>query len=128
MRDVYTVTDELARRFDAVNLGRGAPDFGGPPPLHAAAADAARDGPHQYVPSQGVEPLRAALAAHYGGAYDADTEITVTAGATEALFCALAAVVAPGDGVLTLDPGYDAYPALIARSGGRPLPIPLRRS
>ncbi|WP_169952725.1 pyridoxal phosphate-dependent aminotransferase [Microbispora sp. H11081] len=127
MRDVYTVTDELAGRFDAVNLGRGVPDFGGPSPLHAAAARAVRDGPHQYVASEGTRELRAALAEHYAGAYDPDTEITVTAGATEALRCALASVLAPGDGVLIPEPCYDAYPPLVRSCGGRPVPVPLRR-
>lgn len=128
MGDVYTVTDELALRFDAVNLGRGAPDFAGPAVLHEAAAEAVRHGPHQYVASPGIEPLRAALAEHYEGRYDPGAEITVTAGATEALVCALAAVLRPGDAVLIPEPFYDAYPSIVRRAGGRPVPVPLRRA
>lgn len=128
--DVYTHTDALAERYAALNLGRGAPDFDGPPVLRRAAAAAMRAGVNQYVPSAGHPELLAtlgALAVPAGTRYDPGTEITVTAGATEALATALETLLRPGDEVLMLEPFYDSYPALVRRAGGIPVPVPLVR-
>jgi N-succinyldiaminopimelate aminotransferase len=128
--DVYTHTDELAARHAAINLGRGAPDFDGPPVLRRAAMAAMRSGANQYVPTAGHPELLRALARTAvpdGTGYDPHSEITVTAGATEALAAALETLLEPGDEVLVLEPYYDSYPALIRRAGGIPVPVALVR-
>ena len=129
--DVYTLTDRLATRYGAINLGRGAPDFDGPPVLRRAALGAMRSGLNQYVPSAGHRELLETLAATAvppGTAYDPEAEITVTAGATEALAVALETLLEPGAEVLVLEPFYDSYPALVQRAGGVPVPVPLVRT
>ncbi|MER6256505.1 aminotransferase class I/II-fold pyridoxal phosphate-dependent enzyme [Streptomyces sp. NPDC001584] len=124
--DIYSHTDGLAARYEAVNLGRGAPDFDGPPVLRRAAQRAMRSGLNQYGPSAGQPELLRALAA--GAApYDPATEITVTAGTTEAVAVALEALLCADDEVLLLEPFYDSYPALVRRAGGVPVPVPLVR-
>ncbi|WP_406095250.1 aminotransferase class I/II-fold pyridoxal phosphate-dependent enzyme [Streptomyces sp. NBC_01013] len=128
--DVYTHTDALAERHGAVNLGRGAPDFDGPAVLRRAATAAMRAGVNQYVASAGHPELLetlGALAVPEGTRYDPRTEITVTAGATEALATALETLLRPGDEVLVLEPFYDSYPALVRRAGGVPVAVPLVR-
>lgn len=129
--DVYSATDQLAQRHQAVNLGRGAPDFDGPAVLRRAALHAMRTGLNQYVASAGHPDLLHALAqvaVPPGTAYDPDSEITVTAGATEALAVALDVLLEPGDEVVTLEPFYDSYPSFVQRAGGVPVPVPLVRS
>lgn len=126
---IFTVMSHLAAQHGAVNLGQGFPDFEGPAALHEALARHVRGGKNQYAPMTGIAPLRQAIAAKtqalYGRAVDADDEITVTAGATEALFAAIHAVVRPGDEVIVLDPCYDSYDPAIELAGGRALHVPL---
>jgi N-succinyldiaminopimelate aminotransferase len=112
----------LAVRTGSVNLGQGFPDTDGPAALLDAAIDAIRTGHTQYPPGPGVPELRAAIARHqrdcYGLAWDADTEVLVTAGATEAIAASVLALVEPGDEVVVFEPYYDSYTACIALAGG----------
>jgi N-succinyldiaminopimelate aminotransferase len=127
---IFTEMTELARRTGAINLGQGFPDSDGPPELLAAAADAIRAGHNQYPPLPGVPELRKAISAQrqedYGIAHDPDTEILVTAGATEAIAATIAALVEPGEEVLALEPFYDSYAASAALAGARLRTVPLR--
>lgn len=126
---IFTVMSQLAMQHKAVNLGQGFPDFEGPQALHEAVARHLREGKNQYAPMTGIAPLREAIAektfALYGRKVDADAEITVTSGATEALFAAIHAVVRPGDEVIVLDPCYDSYEPAIELAGGRAVHVPL---
>jgi N-succinyldiaminopimelate aminotransferase len=127
---IFTRMTALAEQTGALNLGQGFPDFAGPDAVLEAAIAAMRAGHNQYPPLPGVPPLRRAIAdhqrRHYGIALDPDREIQVTFGATEALAAALLALVGPGDEVAFLDPGYDAYPAVVALAGAASRPIVLR--
>ncbi len=118
---IFAEMSALAERTGAINLGQGFPDVDGPPSVARAAADAVLGGHNQYPPGPGIAPLRQAIAAHqrerYGLVVDPDTEVLVTAGATEALAAAVLALAGPGDEVLTLEPFYDAYAAVIAMAG-----------
>jgi N-succinyldiaminopimelate aminotransferase len=120
----------LATRTGAVNLGQGFPDTDGPKEMLDAAIAAIRNGYNQYPPGIGVPKLRAAIVEHqrrwYGLDYDQDTEVLVTAGATEAIAAALLALVEPGDEVIALEPFYDSYAACIAMAGGVRVPVTLR--
>jgi N-succinyldiaminopimelate aminotransferase len=126
---IFTTMTALAQATGAINLGQGYPDFDGPPALIEAAVEALRGGENQYAPLAGVPALRAAIAAHqlrrYGLRFDADSEIQVTFGATEALASALLALVTAGDEVAMLDPSYDSYGPIVALAGGRAVPIVL---
>ena len=126
---IFTVMSALASEQGALNLSQGFPDFDGPEALLQAVNSHMRSGQNQYPPMAGVAALREAIAAKvsdlYGLACDADTEITVTAGATEALFCAIAAVVHAGDEVIVLDPAYDSYDPVIRLQGAVPVHVPL---
>jgi len=126
---IFTVMSQLAVEHGAVNLGQGFPDFAVPDLLVDALARAMREGKNQYAPMTGVPALRQAIAAKtldcYGATVDADTEITVTSGASEAIFDAVLAVVRPGDEVIVLDPCYDCYEPAIDLAGGRAVHIPL---
>jgi N-succinyldiaminopimelate aminotransferase len=129
--DVYALTNAMAARFTAVNLGQGVPDFDGPPELLAAASRAVLAGPNQYAPPAGLESLRTAVAGyarHRGLDYDPASEITIATGCTEALAASIMATVRPGDEVLTFEPYYDYYPGLVALAGGRLVAVPLRRT
>lgn len=112
------------RRHNAVNLGQGFPDFDGPPWLVEQFAGALHAGRNQYAPMPGTQSLREAVAAYqrdmHAVSWDADTEITITAGATEALCCAFLAFLDPGDEVLLFEPFYDAYLADALLAGARP--------
>jgi len=115
----------------AVNLGQGFPDVDGPAAVAEAAATAIRTGKgNQYPPGPGIPELRAAVAAHqrrfYGLAYDPDTEVLITAGATEAIAAALLALLEPGDEVIAFEPYYDSYVANIAMAGATRVPLTLR--
>lgn len=127
---IFTVMSQLAMRHGAVNLGQGFPDFEGPPELFEALARHVRDGRNQYAPMTGVPKLREQIALKteslYGRRVDADSEITVTSGATEALYAIFAAVVRAGDEVILLDPCYDSYAPAVELNGGRCVRIPLR--
>ena len=126
---IFTVMSQLAAEHGAVNLGQGFPDFAVPQRLVDELAKAMRDGHNQYAPMTGVAPLRQAIAEKvlrcYGREVNADTEITVTSGATEALFNAIHAVVRPGEEVIVLDPAYDSYEPAIELAGARAVHVPL---
>lgn len=126
---IFTVISALAHKHGAVNLGQGFPDFDCDPRLKQAYADAIAAGHNQYAPMPGVPTLRAAIGAKierlYGHRYDIDNEITVTAGATQAIFTAVAALVRSGDEVIVLEPVYDSYIPAIELAGGVPVPVPL---
>ncbi|UOY00517.1 pyridoxal phosphate-dependent aminotransferase [Blastococcus sp. PRF04-17] len=128
-----TVFAEMSARAVAtgsVNLGQGFPDYPGPPEVLEVARAAIGTAADQYPPGPGVPELRAAVAAHQqrfrGLAYDPDTEVLVTAGATEAISGALLALLDTGDEVVLFEPMYDCYAAGIAMAGGVPRPVPLR--
>ena len=120
---IFTVMSVLAAEHAAVNLGQGFPDFEVPLPLREALARAMAEGKNQYVHMAGIPQLRAAIAEKtlrcYGTRPDPETGITVTSGASEAIFDAIAAVVRPGDEVIVLDPCYDCYEPAIDLTGGR---------
>lgn len=126
---IFTVMSALATETGAVNLGQGFPDFDCDPALVDAVTQAMREGLNQYPPMAGVVPLRQAIAskveALYGRRYDPNTEITVTAGATQAILSAILAVVHPGDEVIVLEPCYDSYVPNIELAGGVVVRVPL---
>jgi len=127
---IFAEMSALAHATGAINLGQGFPDEDGPAEVLEAAARSIRDGVNQYPPGMGLPVLRYAVAHHqqrfYGLEVDPDREVLVTAGATEALAATLLALVEPGDEVVTFEPFYDAYGALIALAGGRHVTVPLR--
>jgi len=126
---IFTVMSALAQQHGAVNLGQGFPDFDCDPRLLDAVDHAMRAGLNQYPPMTGVPVLREAVAAKiaamYGHAYDAGTEITITAGATQAIITIVLAIVHPGDEVIVLDPCYDSYEPNIELAGGTAVHVPL---
>ena len=126
---IFTVMSQLAAEHGAVNLGQGFPDFAVPQRLVDELDRAMRAGHNQYAPMTGVAPLRQAIAEKvlrcYGRQVDPDTEITVTSGATEAIFNAIHAVVRPGEEVIVLDPAYDSYEPAIDLAGARAVHVPL---
>ena len=128
---IFTVMSELAATHGAINLSQGFPDFPAPPGLLDRVSHHLRAGHNQYAPMSGLPALREQIArktlALYGRSVDPDTEITVTSGATEALFSAIEAVVQPGDEVLCFDPAYDSYDPAIRLAGGRAVHLPLRQ-
>jgi methionine transaminase len=126
---IFTVMSALATQCGAVNLGQGFPDFDGDPRLMQAVKDALDAGHNQYPPMAGIPALREAVAAKvealYGHRYDPGSEITVTAGATQAILTAVLALVHPGDEVIVLDPCYDSYAPSIVLAGATPVHVPL---
>ena len=126
---IFTVMSALAAEHGAVNLGQGFPDFDCDPALVDAVTQAMREGLNQYPPMAGVMPLREAVSAKvqalYGRAYDPGSEITITAGATQAILTAILACVHPGDEVIVLEPCYDSYQPNIELAGGRVVRVPL---
>lgn len=127
---IFTRMSALAQAHQAINLSQGFPDFDGPEALLSRVDFHIRQGANQYAPMSGVPGLRQAIARKvercYGRQVDAETEVTVTSGATEALFAAISAVVRPGDEVLVFDPAYDSYDPAITLNGGRAIHIPLQ--
>ena len=127
---IFTVMSALAAEHRAVNLGQGFPDFEGDPALVDVVAQAMRDGHNQYPPMAGLPVLREAVAgkieALYGRRYDAGSEITVTAGATQAILTAILAIVGPGDEVIVLEPSYDSYVPNIELAGGSVVRVALQ--
>lgn len=119
---IFTEMSALAVRTGSLNLGQGFPDADGPAGMLQVAADAVLGGANQYAPGRGTPGLREAVARHqqrhYGLDVDPDTQVLVTAGATEALCAAVLALVDPGDEVVVVEPYYDAYAATIAMAGG----------
>jgi len=126
---IFTVMSALASETGAVNLGQGFPDFACDPALPQAVTDAMAAGHNQYPPMPGVPALRQAMAAKmqaiYGRTVDANSEVTVTAGATQAILTIVLAVVHPGDEVIVLEPCYDSYVPSIELAGGVVVRVPL---
>lgn len=127
---IFADMSALAVELGAVNLGQGFPDSDGPAVVLDRAVDAIRSGANQYPPGPGMKVLREAIAQHqqrfYGVAYDAETEVLVTAGATEAIAGAVLGLLQPDDEVIVFEPMYDSYQACIALAGARAVPILLR--
>lgn len=126
---IFEEMTTLAVHTGAINLGQGFPDEDGPAEIKAAAQEAIAQGSNQYAPGKGVPELRHAISVHqqrfYGLAPDPDTEVIVTTGATEAIAASLMAFVGPGDEVLTFEPFYDSYGAIIGLSGATHVTAPL---
>ena len=129
---IFTVMSALATEKGAVNLGQGFPDFHCDPALVDAVADAMRQGLNQYPPMTGVPVLREAVAAKveaiYGHRYDANTEITITAGATQGILTSVLCCVHPGDEVIVIEPAYDSYVPAIQLAGGVPVYVQMEVS
>lgn len=129
---IFTVMNQLAMEHKAVNLGQGFPDFETPENLRDALTRAMNDGRNQYAPMSGIPKLREQIALQvdrlYARRVSADTEVTVTSGATEAIFAAIACAVHADDEVIVLDPCYDCYEPAIALAGGRAVHVPLTLS
>src|SRR4051794_10541086 len=127
---IFAEMSALATATGAVNLGQGFPDTDGPAVIAEAAIAAIREGHNQYPPGIGIAALRHAIAEHqrrfYGQDVDPDTEVLVTAGATEAITAAVMALAGPGDEVIVLEPYYDSYAAAIALAGATRRTVPLR--
>ncbi len=126
---IFTVMSALATQHRAVNLGQGFPDFACDPALVDAVTQAMQAGHNQYPPMPGVLPFREAIAskieALYGHSYRAADEITITAGATQAIITAILAIVHPGDEIIVLEPCYDSYVPNIELAGGTAVRVPL---
>jgi methionine aminotransferase len=126
---IFTIMSQLAAECDAINLSQGFPDFAVPDGLLERVTYHLRIGHNQYAPMAGIPELRAQIALKteqlYGRETDPDIEVTVTSGATEALFSAIAAFVNQGDEVIVFDPAYDSYAPAIALAGGRAIHIPM---
>lgn len=126
---IFSVMSQLALDHQAVNLGQGFPDFEPPQSLSDALTRAMAEGKNQYAPGIGTAPLREQIARKtqqlYGRPVDPLTDVTVTSGATEALFSAIAAIVRPGEDVIVFDPAYDSYEPAIELQGARAVHIPL---
>ena len=120
---IFAEMSALAIRTDSINLGQGFPDTDGPNQVAEAAIKAIKDGHNQYPPGLGIESLRVAVSEHqkrfYGIEVDPDTEVLITAGASEALAASLIALVEPGQEVITFKPYFDVYAAAIAMAGGK---------
>ncbi|MGW7359665.1 pyridoxal phosphate-dependent aminotransferase [Streptomyces sp. NPDC054802] len=128
---IFAEMSALALRTGSINLGQGFPDTDGPEEVREAAVRALRDGRgNQYPPGPGVPELRTAISAHqqrfYDLSFDPDTEVLVTAGATEAIAAAMLALLEPGDEVIAFEPFYDSYAACIAMAGAKRVPLTLR--
>jgi methionine aminotransferase len=131
---IFTVMSRLAAEHEAINLSQGFPDFEPPPRLVELVEQHMRRGPgaqNQYAPMPGLPALREAIAAkvaeHYRRHVDPEAAITVTSGGTEALFCAIQALVRAGDEVVLLDPSYDSYEPAVTLAGARAVHVPLLR-
>ncbi len=126
---IFTIMSKLAAEHKAVNLSQGFPDFDPHPDLVEGVGKAMRDGLNQYAPMQGVPELRRRIALKtaelYGHRIDAESEITITSGATEALFAAIAAVVHAGDEVIVIEPAFDSYVPAIVLNHGLPVFVPM---
>lgn len=127
---VFSVMTGLAQQHGAINLAQGFPDYACDPILVDLVGQALRDGYNQYAPMQGVLAFREAIARKYAVMHDVTvdpvTELTITPGATAALFTAITTVVRPGDDVIIFEPAYDSYGPAVVANGGRVLPILLK--
>lgn len=126
---IFTIMTNLSNEHNAINLSQGFPDFDVDPELISLVEKYMRQGFNQYAPMQGVLPLREKIAQktkkNYDGAYDVNKEITITAGATEALFAAITAIVHKDDEVIIFEPAYDSYVPAVELCGGKPVYIKL---
>jgi len=126
---IFTVMSRRARELGAINIGQGFPDYEIDPLLGELVGQAIAAGHNQYAPMEGAVELRQAIAAKladsYGTAVDPETEVTVCLGATEAIYSAVQAIVAPGDEVIVFDPAYDSYEPAVRLAGGRCVRLPL---
>jgi len=126
---IFTIMSGLAAETGAINLSQGFPGFPVSAELIGLVHEAMQQGHNQYAPMPGIRPLRERIAEKmeklYGAAYDPDTEITITAGGTQALFTAINALIHPGDEVIVLEPAYDSYIPSILMAGGTPVPVAL---
>lgn len=126
---IFGVISKLAREHNAVNLGQGFPDFDGPEWLKNVAAQKMHEGHNQYAPFQGTPNLREAVSSYYksfyGLSYNPESEITITVGATEAIYLVINALINPGDEVVVLEPFYDSYIASTQMAGGTIVPVTL---
>jgi methionine aminotransferase len=126
---IFTRMSQLAMETGALNLSQGFPDFDGPQALREAVCRHIAAGHNQYAPMTGLPALReqvaAKIARSYGRSVSADTEITITPGATQAIFCAIQALIRPGDEVIVFDPCYDSYEPSVELAGGRCVHVPL---
>lgn len=126
---IFGTMSRLAREHQAVNLGQGFPDFDGPEWIKKLAQDKIQQGHGQYAPFTGTASLREAVSSYYSRfyklTYNPETDITITVGATEALFSTILATVDPGDEVIVLEPFYDSYVASIEMAGGKAVPVTL---
>lgn len=127
---IFTVMSALAAEHQAINLSQGFPDYDGPAALKERVRHYLDAGFNQYPPMAGVAELRQAIAAKvrafYGAEVCPDTEVTVTPGATEAIYCAVTAVCRSGDEVILFDPAYDSYEPAVTLAGARPVRLTLR--
>lgn len=127
---IFTVMSKLATEHGAINLSQGFPDFNCNPKLTELVFDAMKAGHNQYCPMPGLISLREIIAQKteqlYSARYNPETEITITAGATQAIFTAISAVVKEGDEVIIFEPAYDCYLPAIELCGGKPIFIPLK--
>ena len=126
---IFTVMSRRARELDALNLGQGFPDYDIDPRLTELVATAMKAGHNQYAPMEGLPALRqriaSKLSASYGLQVDPETEVTVTLGATEAIYSAVQALIGAGDEALAFDPAYDSYEPAVRLAGGRCIRLPL---
>ena len=126
---IFTVMSQMAAEHGAINLSQGFPDYDGPAALKDSVKKHIDGGFNQYPPMAGVQPLREAVAAKvldcYGARVSPDTEVTITPGATEAIYCAVMAVVRAGDEVILFDPAYDSYEPAVLLASGVPVRLPL---
>ena len=118
---IFTVMSRRARELDALNLGQGYPDYDIDPRLTELVADAMRTGHNQYAPMEGLATLRERIATKlfnsYGRVLDPETEITVTLGATEAIYSSIQALIGPGEEAIAFDPAYDSYEPAVRLAG-----------
>jgi methionine transaminase len=126
---IFTIMSRRARELDALNLGQGFPDYDIDPRLTELVAQAMSAGHNQYAPMEGLPLLRERIAtklhASYGLRIDPETEVTVTLGATEAIYSAIQALIGPGEEAIAFDPAYDSYEPAVRLAGGRCIRLPL---
>lgn len=127
---IFTVMSQMAAEHNAINLAQGFPDFNGPSLLLDAVGKHVANGANQYAPMPGIQPLRelisAKVASMYGRQVCPNTEVTVTSGATQAIYAAITAVVSAGDEVIILDPAFDCYDPAIILNGGKAVHVQLQ--
>ena len=127
---IFSVMSALANEYDAINLSQGFPDFAISPELISLVTKYMKKGMNQYAPMPGIMPLREEIAAkteaRFSAKYNPETEITVTAGGTQAIYTAIASVVRDGDEVIIFDPAYDSYAPAVVLAGGEPVHAELK--